>query len=56
MLPPEAECRTALGLLLAGPAATVPWDQCCWVAAELYAACISLLASCICDLELIVEG
>lgn len=33
---------TASGLLLAGPAATVSWDQCCWVAAEPCAAPISL--------------
>jgi len=32
---PEMGLRTASGLLLAGPAATLPWDQRCWVAAEL---------------------
>jgi len=26
---PEMGLRTATGLLLAGPAAAIPWEQCC---------------------------
>lgn len=43
---PEMGLRTAWGLLLAGPAAAILWDQCCWVAAEPCAAPISL-SSCL---------